>query len=323
MWTTAGVTGMRDGGSRPAVAVLVDVDNIAGACPTLKTTITDAVSQVKFAAVGLGNITIARLYSSKPFRAEKKLLQLGFDVRISKQADLAMATDAAALLAHHPNVQAFVLASGDRDFLHVARTLLEARRYVVIVAAQRPSSYQLALSANLFVPLEDLVRGQALNMMLDGGRSLGIMRQPEDDPGARLRVFLCHSSTDKPAVRALYKRLRVDGFDPWLDEENLLPGQDWEHEITTAVRSSGAVIVCLSHGSITKEGFVQKEIRHALDAADEKPEGTIFIIPLRLEECDVPGRLRRWQWVDGFAEAGYTRLVTALRLRHKTLPVRF
>src|SRR5258706_14627645 len=42
-----------------------------------------------------------------------------------------------------------------------------------------------------------------------------------------LNLFLCHSSRDKAAVRALYRRLKDDGFDPWLDEEKLLPGQDW------------------------------------------------------------------------------------------------
>jgi len=40
-----------------------------------------------------------------------------------------------------------------------------------------------------------------------------------------LHIFLCHSSGDKPEVRNLYQRLSNDGFDPWLDEEDLLPGQ--------------------------------------------------------------------------------------------------
>jgi len=39
---------------------------------------------------------------------------------------------------------------------------------------------------------------------------------------------------------------------------------------------------------ITKQGFVQKEIRFALDIADEHPPGRIFIIPVRLVDCDVP-----------------------------------
>jgi hypothetical protein len=134
-----------------------------------------------------------------------------------------------------------------------------------------------------------------------------------------LRVFLCHSTQDKPAVRNLYQRLQTDGFDAWLDEEKLLPGQDWDFEIQKAVRQSDVVIVCLSKGSVTKAGYVQKEIRLALDVADEQPEGTIFIIPLKLEECQIPDRLSRWQWVKLFEERGYERLINALRVRANAL----
>lgn len=139
-------------------------------------------------------------------------------------------------------------------------------------------------------------------------------REPSGSTGP-LRVFLCHSSADKPDVRELQKRLRTEGIDPWLDEEKLLAGQDWEMEITKAVRASHVVVVCLSRGSITKEGFVQKEIKQALDVADEKPQGTIFLIPLKLEECEVPERLRRWQFVNLFEEKGYERLRQALQRR--------
>ena len=134
-----------------------------------------------------------------------------------------------------------------------------------------------------------------------------------------LRIFLCHSSSDKPAVRNLYQRLRSHGIDPWLDEEDLLPGQDWEREISRAVRECDIVIVCLSRGSIGRKGYVQKEIKYALDVADQQPEGAIFLIPLKLEDCDAPERLCRWQWVDLFVEKGYDRLLLALRLRAEGL----
>lgn len=114
-------------------------------------------------------------------------------------------------------------------------------------------------------------------------------------------------------MRTLYRRLRDDGVEPWLDEEEILPGQDWEYEIARAVRAVDVVIVCLSRESVTKSGYIQKEIRFALDIADEQPEGTIFIIPLKLEECDVPGRLRRWHWVNYFEPQGYERLLRTLR----------
>jgi hypothetical protein len=131
----------------------------------------------------------------------------------------------------------------------------------------------------------------------------------------RLSVFLCHSSGDKQEVRKLYQRLFADGFDPWLDEEKLLPGQDWELEITKSVRGSDVVLVCLSKDSITKNGYIHKEIRYALDVADEQREGTIFLIPIRLEECEFPDRLRRWHWVNLFEETGYERLKQSLNSR--------
>jgi DNA-binding winged helix-turn-helix (wHTH) protein len=130
-----------------------------------------------------------------------------------------------------------------------------------------------------------------------------------------LRVFLCHASNDKTIVRELYERLVVDGIDPWLDEESLLPGQDWPREIQRAVRSADIVIVCLSNKSTTKSGFVQTEIKYALDIADEQPEGKIFLIPLKLEECIVPDRLRHLHWVNFFEERGYQRLLGALKSR--------
>lgn len=124
------------------------------------------------------------------------------------------------------------------------------------------------------------------------------------DEHRKLRVFLCHASQDKPVVRELYQQLLVEGWiDPWLDEEKLLPGQDWDLEIERAVESADTVIVCLSSNSVTKEGYVQREMRFVLDIALEKPDGVMFIIPLRLEECQPPRRLRSWQYVDYFPTA--------------------
>lgn len=112
-------------------------------------------------------------------------------------------------------------------------------------------------------------------------------------PSKRLRVFLCHSSDDKGIARTLYKRMSADWLDPWFDEEKLLPGQDWKHEISSAVRNSDIVLVCLSRSSVTKAGYVQQEIRYALDKAAEQPPGTIFLIPFRLEDCEVPSTSSR------------------------------
>lgn len=137
----------------------------------------------------------------------------------------------------------------------------------------------------------------------------------------RLKVFLCHASGDKEEVRELYHRLKADGFIPWLDEEDLLPGQDWKLEIPKAVRSSDVVLVCLSENAITKRGYVQREIRIALDEAEEVPEGTIYLIPARLDHCTIPEGLRKWQWVNLFETGGYEKLKIALELQKKAFPL--
>jgi len=135
-----------------------------------------------------------------------------------------------------------------------------------------------------------------------------------------LRVFLCHSSGDKPTVRELYEKLNGESWmDAWLDEEKLLPGQDWEYEIEKALDNSDAVIVTLSTGSVSKEGYVQRELKFVLDIALEKPEGTIFILPVRLDDCERPRRLRTIQGIDYFPperrEWAHTRLLSSLKLR--------
>ncbi len=129
-----------------------------------------------------------------------------------------------------------------------------------------------------------------------------------------LKVFLCHAHADRDSVRGLYARLTNDGVDAWLDKAKLLPGQDWELEIRKAVREADVVVVCLSK-QFNQAGFRQKEVRLALDTAMEKPEGEIFIIPARLEECDTLESLRKWHWVDLFEEDGYESLMRALQVR--------
>ena len=134
-----------------------------------------------------------------------------------------------------------------------------------------------------------------------------------------IKVFLCHSSFDKPVVRELYFRLSRSFVDPWFDEERLIGGQDWEYEIRKAVKQSDIVMVCLSKRSVTTSGYLHKEIRYAIDAAEQQPEGAIFIIPLRLEPCSVPDRLSKWQWIDYSREDAWDRVMQAIRLRAKEL----
>jgi formylglycine-generating enzyme required for sulfatase activity len=128
-----------------------------------------------------------------------------------------------------------------------------------------------------------------------------------------LRIFLCHASEDKPRVAELYHKLKAAGYHPWLDKEDLLPGQDWRREIEKIIRDRyNIVVVCLSCNSVTKRGVVQQEIKWALDVLDQTPEGTIYLIPARLEPCDVPDRLSQVHWVNLFEPDGFEKLKQAL-----------
>jgi hypothetical protein len=130
-----------------------------------------------------------------------------------------------------------------------------------------------------------------------------------------MKIFLSYAHEDKDRVLELYKKLNDNGHDAWIDTEKLLPGQDWDLEINKAIKASDAIILCLTTLSVQKEGYVQREMKKAIDLAQEKLRSTIFIIPARLDECEVPEDVSRWQYVDLFSEAGYEKLTSSLKLK--------
>ncbi len=148
-----------------------------------------------------------------------------------------------------------------------------------------------------------------------------------ESAGSKLIPFLCYAKENSTAVREFRERLKAEAWiDPWFDEEDILPGQMWEESVTEAVHNSHAVIIFLSSTAVRKEGFFHKELKLALDAAAEKPDGTIFIIPIRLDACDVPDRLQPYQYIDYFGDEEhkdhvYTSLIAALKIRAGSLGI--
>jgi hypothetical protein len=102
------------------------------------------------------------------------------------------------------------------------------------------------------------------------------------------KVFLSYAREDEVEVERLYGRLLEDGLKPWMSGRDILPGEDWERSITKAVRGADFFLVCLTSRSLAKRGFLQKEIKQALEIWKEKLEDDIYLIPLRLELCQVP-----------------------------------
>ena len=135
-----------------------------------------------------------------------------------------------------------------------------------------------------------------------------------------LKIFLAHAKEDKAAVTTLYYRLRESDYQPWLDKEDLLAGQNWRAEISNAIKNSQVFIACLSTQSVGKEGFVQSEFKIALKEYAGKPPGSIYLIPLRLDNCIIPelrqeeygANLRDIQWLDFFEPDGFEQLIKVL-----------
>ncbi len=108
------------------------------------------------------------------------------------------------------------------------------------------------------------------------------------------RIFLCHASEDSHEVKLLHSKLEGVGFQPWLSSANLLPGELWEEKIRTVLRKSDAVIVCVSKALVEKSEthYVGRELRYALRITAERRHA-LQVIPVRLEECDLPPALRQ------------------------------
>lgn len=87
-------------------------------------------------------------------------------------------------------------------------------------------------------------------------------------------------------------------------------------QIEDALESCDYVLILLSRHSIEKTGFVQVEKRHILDRLDQMPEGSIFLIPVRLEDCSPRNKhIQRLHRVDLFPswDAGVQEIARALQ----------
>jgi TIR domain len=117
------------------------------------------------------------------------------------------------------------------------------------------------------------------------------------------QVFIAYAKEDRAQARRLYRALKNHGLEPWMDEQNLLPGQNWPRAIERAIEVSDYVLVCFSRRSVGKRGFFQSELRYALDVASCVPLDEIFLVPVRLGECEVPLQIaRQTQYIDLFPD---------------------
>ena len=127
------------------------------------------------------------------------------------------------------------------------------------------------------------------------------------------QAFICYGRNDKKRVEPICRWLATFGIDPWMDMQNVLPGQKWKHVVDKAIRESDFFIACISASSVNKRGFLQREIGQALELCEEKFPDDIYLIPVMLDDCPVPSRLADFQSVELFGDDGWARFKKALQ----------
>lgn len=109
-------------------------------------------------------------------------------------------------------------------------------------------------------------------------------------------VFISYAKEDIETAEKLFNYLKSFSYDPWLDKKKLLPGQDWNTEIRLALKKADFIVLLLSKISIAKRGYVQREFKLALEYCEQKFDSDIYIIPCKIDDCEVPEKLNKFQW---------------------------
>ncbi len=129
------------------------------------------------------------------------------------------------------------------------------------------------------------------------------------------RVFISYARENFETAERIYNDLKKSGAYPWLDRQNLLAGENWKNTIAKNIKkNSDYFLTLLSSKSASKRGFVHIEQKIALKVADEFSENKIFIIPVRLDNCELPEKLEDLHCVDLFSdyEEGMKEIFKAL-----------
>ncbi len=171
------------------------------------------------------------------------------------------------------------------------------------------------------VVLDCLQEGRSVK--IDG---LGVFKRGSNgsfrfEPQTALKVFLAYVDEDAGKVMELYDALEDSGFAPWMDKKKLLAGQNWPRAIEKSIRTADVFVPCYSRRALAKKGRFQAEVRFALKCSDMEPIDATFVMPVRLEECEVPAMIAESiQFIDLFpsAKEGVEQLVSALWAARRT-----
>lgn len=186
----------------------------------------------------------------------------------------------------------------------------------MVFGRKREEMTETGLATVIATVVDELLRS-GKPVSLDG---LGVFRL---DSSGRLRftsehaplVFIAYAHEDSNQAIRLADALEAAGLKPWIDKRRLLPGQNWQRAIERAIDRADFFVACFSRTAARKRGQFPCELRSALRCAERMPLDDSFILPVRLEECEIPQRIQATtQHVDLFPdwEAGVRRLIRSI-----------
>jgi len=108
-------------------------------------------------------------------------------------------------------------------------------------------------------------------------------------------VFLSHSGTDKRFVSSLAHYMKAHGLRVWLDEADLLACEALLERLSHSVIHARLLLAVLSKQSVASR-WVQKELALAVHA--EVTEGSVRIIPILKDDCEIPSFLKDKLYLD-------------------------
>jgi hypothetical protein len=137
-------------------------------------------------------------------------------------------------------------------------------------------------------------------------------------------AFISYVREDSRNVDHLQRTLQAAGIPVWRDTANLWPGEDWRAKIRRAITDNALVfLACFSQTSLSRrKSYYNEELTLAIDQLRLRPPDDPWLIPVRLDECEIPDRdigggrtLRSIQRADLFGDRsleGAERLVAAI-----------
>lgn len=130
---------------------------------------------------------------------------------------------------------------------------------------------------------------------------------------ATASVYLSYAWTDKEIVSRVAAGLIESGVRILSSESDLKPGSEWALELERALDAANFVVFFISPSSVSS-GWAKQELDAALYRQLSNP-GSPHILPVLIEETEVPPLLRQIQWLnmtDGDVEKALPNLVKAI-----------